>query len=369
MSITEILKKFEEKPYLKTMGANSIAKYLNCKIEDVYEVKEILKAKKVIDNSNGTLKKRWQNAAGEWLESYSFEEDEVDFNIEKVLEKVLSNTKPILLPEVKELSELNLNIYLSDQHIGASVDNGLFINTFDKDVYSYRMMLVLSSIISKSTLFGKFKSINIFYLGDTFDGQDGFTVKRTHHLPQNMSNEECFDTGMSVNMEFLDLLAKSGVSSNYKVFFTNQSNHGGSMDYYLFKSLKEWLAVKYPQISCTISNKFIGYTTIDSHTFLYCHGKDNIDMKAGLPLNLDSKTENFINEFIDYNKLSGNLHFIKGDLHQINTNFGKKFRYKNVPSLFGSSKWIMANYGYTEPACSYDIFGRDKEIIEGVIYF
>ena len=223
--------------------------------------------------------------------------------------------------------------------------------------------------IAKLNMLYKFKQINIFFLGDTFDGQDGFTVKRTHELPQNMSNDECFEVGLYTNKVFLERLFKSGMSSSYGVFFVRESNHGGDMDLYLFKALKLWIETAYPQVQVEIAKRFIDHVTLGNHTIIYTHGKDNRDMKNGLPLDLNDKTENYINDYIRYYGIKGNVLAIKADLHQDALSNGKQFSYRNVPSLFGSSKWIMSNYGNTEPGVAYDILTDAKRPIMGVIEF
>ena len=222
--------------------------------------------------------------------------------------------------------------------------------------------------IAKLNLIYHFERINIFFLGDTFDGQDGFTVKRTHELPQNMSNEECFEVGLYTNKVFLERLFKSGISKAYGVYFVRESNHGGDMDLYLFKSLKLWTETSFPQVHVEIAKRYIDHVVLGNHTFIYTHGKDNKDMKNGLPLDLNDKTENFINQYIDYYGLKGNIHALKGDLHQNALSTAKRFTYRNVPSLFGSSKWIMSNYGLTEPGVGIDIFSPDdKQVTSKVI--
>ena len=90
-------------------------------------------------------------------------------------------------------------------------------------------------------------------------------------------------------------------------------------------------------------------------------------MFKNLPLTLDVKTENFINEYLDNKQIFGNkVVFVKGDLHQSATTYGRRFTYKSVGSLFGSSEWIHKNFGNT-PACTdYSIIDGTK-IIDGRI--
>lgn len=99
------------------------------------------------------------------------------------------------------------------------------------------------------------------------------------------------------------------------------------------------------------------------HSFILCHGKDNTNMFKNMPLTLNDKTENQINEYIDSQDLTGSIHFIKGDLHQSATTYGKKFRYKSVGSFFGSSEWIHKNFGNTPAACDIDII-QNGSILE-----
>ena len=52
--------------------------------------------------------------------------------------------------------------------------------------------------------------------------------------------------------------------------------------------------------------------------------------KFSCPLILNDKTENYINNYIDYHQIDTRkpIHFVKGDLHQSATQYGKRFRYR-----------------------------------------
>ena len=84
-------------------------------------------------------------------------------------------------------------------------------------------------------------------------------------------------------------------------------------------------------------------------------------MKNGMPIYLKPETEKYILDYVIFKGIpTTNLHFVKGDLHQASSQEGKHFRYRNVPSIYGSSKWIMTNFNYTKPGCSFDLFkGKD----------
>lgn len=64
-------------------------------------------------------------------------------------------------------------------------------------------------------------------------------------------------------------------------------------------------------VKCQVFDKFIGEFTLNETTYVMCHGKDNKDMFKNLPLTLDVKTENFINEYLDNKGITGNVVFVK----------------------------------------------------------
>jgi hypothetical protein len=130
--------------------------------------------------------------------------------------------------------------------------------------------------------------------------------------------------------------------------------------------LEAYLAVANPAIEVRVFDKFIEHFVTCDQTFILCHGKDAKDMFRNLPLVINDKVENQINEYIDYNNITGTIHFIKGDLHQTATTYANKFRYKSVSSFFGSSEWIHKNFGNTKAAVDYDVI-LDNNVFEGRI--
>ena len=128
------------------------------------------------------------------------------------------------------------------------------------------------------------------------------------------------------------------------------------------KSLEGCLAVLNPEIEVRIFEKYIESFDVANHTFVLCHGKDAKDVFKNMPLTINDKTENQINEFLDYRGIKGNVHFIKGDLHQSATTYAKRFRYKSVGSFFGSSEWIHKNFGNTKACCDIDVVNGENII-------
>jgi hypothetical protein len=83
-----------------------------------------------------------------------------------------------------------------------------------------------------------------------------------------------------------------------------------------------------------------------------------------MPLDLNDKTENYINDYIDRKKIrSEYIHVVKGDLHQSAKNYAKRFRYKNNMSMYGASGWIHNNFGSGNAGVDYEITMMDNERI------
>lgn len=252
----------------------------------------------------------------------------------------------------------SLFIYTSDKHIGAYVsDKAIYENNYDRNTFSVRMKALLHEIFYLTTTMGAFDDIFILDLGDSLDGLDAKTTRGGHSLPQNMSNKEAFETYLSVHKEFYDILVRSAVAANYHVYSVTEDNHSGDFGYFATRSLEVYLNTAYPQVETRVMEKFMEHFTHGEHTFIITHGKDSEDMKHGFPLVLNDKAENFINKYIKYHNItSPHIHFIKGDLHQESSQETGDFRYRNVLSMFGSSKWMMNNFSSrSKGGCSIEI--------------
>lgn len=253
-----------------------------------------------------------------------------------------------------------LFVWLSDMHIGASVsEQSIYNNNYDKIEVEIRLSKILDTVSS----FKNLKSIIVCNLGDSLDGLDKQTSRRDHYLPQNMSNKEQVNTFISCMSRFMNALCE--FSPNVKYYCVGESNHDGDFGYVANLALREYLNSQ--GIEATVFDSFIGSFKENGVTFVLCHGKDNKDMFKNLPLTLDVKTENFINEYLDYNNITGEVIFVKGDLHQSATTYGKRFKYKSVSSLFGSSEWIHKNFGNTLAACDYTIIDKKGNMFDSRI--
>lgn len=260
-------------------------------------------------------------------------------------------------------SKKSLIVYFADMHIGAyNSAEAMYANNYNKEVVFLRMKETLNEILRQKEIYGRFEKIILMNLGDALDGWSGQTTRGGHKLPQNMDNGGQFDTFVDTHRWLIDCLVDYDICNEIEYIATYQDNHSYSFSYIALRAFQIYCEVKYPFIKFNLTNKFLDHFYYGKHAIIYTHGKDSSDRKVGLPLNLDDKTEVFINDYI-YNKSidAPNIHLIKADLHQSSTNFAKRFRYKNVLSFYGSSKWIQNNFGTTRCGVEFEIFERDSD--------
>jgi hypothetical protein len=252
-----------------------------------------------------------------------------------------------------------LLVYISDMHIGAEVsDYSVYFNAYDSTEVEVRMIKILNHIFSLAKSFN-ITNIVVCNIGDSLDGYNAQTTRGGHNLPQNLNNKDQYKTYIGAMLGLFKGLSLSGYFNAINYVCVEGGNHDGDFGYVANKALEASLSYLNPEIEVRIFDKFIEHFTISTHTFMLCHGKDARDMFKNMPLTLNDKMENQINEYIDIHNLTGKLHFIKGDLHRTAITYGKKFRYKSVSSFFGSSEWIHKNFGNTLAACDFDIIIKD----------
>lgn len=339
-----------------------------------------------IDKSIWELTRYWnkehKNAKGEtyWLVSASIAKKKTNDvsveDMEDLLVRVFSDKKYVPVKRNNIISnKKGLFIYTSDKHIAAHVDGNIAMYVNDYDVLSFeaRLKRVIFEASYLKDVFGRFEDIYIIDLGDRMDGMNGLTTRGGHKLPQNMSNREAFENAIKIEKEFYDVLIQMDLGNNYSIINNANSNHGGDFDYMVSRALEMYVNEKYPFVTTHIQVKFIEHIEYGNHVILLTHGKDDADMKHGLPMHLNDKTENYINKYLIYNNIDPKektVSLVKGDLHVDNSHTSYGFRYRNVLSLFGGSKWIGTNFGPTHPGCSYDILEPGTgRIFEGKIIF
>lgn len=288
------------------------------------------------------------------LTKYALENAELKKRLADGKELISSLEFPDIKPCKFEIadSDKSLIIWLSDIHTGAFVSTqSIYSNPYDKEEMLRRFERILTEVGKLHEAYGSLEKIIVCNLGDSLDGMDRQTTRRDHYLPQNMTNKEQMQTFMDCMVYFMTGLCEFSAEVEY--YCVGESNHDGDFGYVTNMALAAALDKMY--IKATVFDKFIGEFSYKGTTYILCHGKDNKDMFKNLPLTLNEKTENFINEYLDNKGITGNIVFVKGDLHQSATTYGRRFTYKSVGSLFGSSEWIHKNFGNTKACCDYSV--------------
>lgn len=390
MSIQEIVEKLQSKPSYLHEGPKRMSKIWNLPIEDVKAAfKTIRKQNKQsgiqeledhLTSRGLSLKdvkkiKLWQNFNGE----HRFSIDTKDNWYEKSLQEqflnletiIRSTSEPIVLTKTDLTDKKALFVYTSDRHLGAAnLDTSLYDNEYNEDVYKERLFKVLDIIEDSYLTFGKFDHIFVCDLGDTSDGYSQFSTRRSTLLPQNLNNVQQVEAYYKYNKSLFDMIVQGEYCNELSWVACSNSNHDGDWGYAMHKLLDVYLECKYPEVNRYLFTKFIDHIEYGKHTFIFTHGKDKIHLKHGWPLILNDKTEVFINDYINYHKIKGFKHVIKGDLHQSAVQYGKGFRYKNVRSMYGASSWIMDNFGNNPAGIDYEIVSKNyNKLYESRIFF
>lgn len=328
--VAELTLQRKEENYLKFLEQNKI-KLIQKKFDDV--LKENIDLKEIINKGKHFL-------------------SNLDFN-------------PVIFSPANNPNFKNtLLVYLADMHIGAhNSDEGVYDNPYNEAEANRR----LEKIYQKISQIKGLDRIIVINLGDAIDGYNASTTRTssTHILPQNMTNRQQGQIYIKLMMNFFNNIKNNIPCNEIDFYSVCESNHGGSFEASIVTSLAFLLDTM--GICTKIAEKPIDHFKVQDKTIIYLHGKDNTNQFKNFPLTLDQKTELYMNEYILRNKLSGKIIVVKGDLHQTATTRGKQFTYKSVASLFGSSNWIHANFGYTPWGCDYTLINKYGDIIDGVI--
>jgi len=295
-------------------------------------------------------------------------------NLKAMFEGIsLDDIEPLKIKKVSlEGEKRAIVVYLSDQHVGAHTkEDSIYSNKYDEVEFERRMQKTFDKILESYMTFGRFDKIIICNVGDSLDGFDGKTTRGGHDLPQNMDNKKQFDTYVEISMKFFDALHQADITNNIEYQCVGDDNHAGDFGYMANKALCMLLGLKYPDMHVNIFSQFIDSFEYGDHTFIMCHGKDKEDMRNGMPLSLDNKTELFFSDYITNKEIKNKyLHVIVGDLHQSLKQYGKGFRWKRVASMYGASKWIHTNFGNTKAAVDFEIVSKNNsDIFENRVSF
>jgi len=308
------------------------------------------------------VKSAWQGGSGGEMR-YSYEKEkgnDIDPKElrKEILESLTKSIKPHKLRPIKGSSnQKGLFLFTSDKHVGAHTkESSIYQNQYDEKVFTDRMMTLLAECQHQKKLHGKFDTLVFMDLGDPLDGYNGQTTRGGHDLPQNLTSREQFDVYVKVHRMFFDRLVEMDIASNIKFVAVTSDNHSGAFGYCANRGVDIYLEVRHPDVERMVIDKFLDHFTYGDHTYIVTHGKDEEDLRSGLPLRITPQVENYINDYINVKGISTPyIHFVKGDLHQSSVEYAKRFRYKNVMSMYGSSKWIHTNYGSGTAGVDFEI--------------
>lgn len=292
-----------------------------------------------------------------------------NFDLKKIIEEGAHFISDIDFTPVKFFSSKisrgnSIVVYLADMHIGAyNSTEGVYDNPYNEDEVIRRLTMVYNRICQIPYI----DKITIINMGDALDGFNAQTTRSasTHLLPQNQTNKEQAKTFIKVMVNFFTNIINTISCNDLNFYSVSESNHGGDYEAGIVMGLSYLL--EQMGITCHVAAKPIDHFTSNNRTFIYLHGKDNQNQFKNFPLTLDIKTELYMNEYIRKNNIDGKITVVKGDLHQSAITKGKQFTYHSVASLFGSSNWIHANFGFTPWGCDYAILDTEGNIINGLI--
>lgn len=253
-----------------------------------------------------------------------------------------------VLNERNILNNSNLIIYLSDLHIGAFNEPNGYLTLANYNEKEIRNRLFKVFTIPNLQNYDK---IIVMNLGDSVDSYNKETTRGGHELPTIISNKEQSQLYLKIMMDFFVNLQE--INSNLEYYCIGESNHDGDWGWLNNVVLSEKL--KSLNINSYISDKPIDYININDYSIIYLHGKNIKDQFKGFPLTLDKKTESWFNDFFvdcDFD-LKRNKLVVKGDLHQFAITEGHNFQYLSVASMYGSSQYIVSNFGKTKWGITY----------------
>jgi hypothetical protein len=302
------------------------------------------------------------------LKKYAQENIELKKKLEKADLPIAipENIIPVTI-ERSPATNKDMNIYLSDIHLGAKLNSGaLYKENIDYGLEEAKRRL--KEALFKLKGFGQVDNLNIVLMGDNVDcsGVFGKTARLDHEMPESMDPREQANSYIELILWFIEsIISSKFVGQQINVYSVPCGNHGGNFEYICNKALLAMINVKFPDIKTTLWEEFYGVFELGTHTFVCAHGKDDQFCKKGLPLNLDDKSKVMLYEWLNSKGLmQDNIHIVKGDLHSENTNACRRFTYRNVLSLFGASDYSNYNFSRNSYGVSYDLI-IDNNLLSG----
>lgn len=253
-----------------------------------------------------------------------------------------------------------LIIWLSDLHIGAynaKYSSFVTLPNYDKEEIKARLTKIVQTFAGQS-----YGAVYVVNLGDSIDGYNKETTRGGHQLPEVMDDKEISETYIECMMEFFKSLKSNIKSDEFNYLCIGESNHDGNWGWLNNKLLAAYLTNE--GIKSFISNFPIDHFTIGKHSWIFMHGKDNNNQSRQFPLTLNPQTELYFANYIAEQNISNKyIYVVKGDLHNYAYTTGKQFDYISVGSMYGSSNYIVANFGHTKWSINYSVVTEDDMLM------
>ena len=305
-----------------------------------------------VDNITSRVSSYWLKSSTKYTYTYAIQiKNTINrfYSIEEIgrrLHSIIPKIEPKHIKKSSNSEELGL-LCISDIHAGAQ-NSELNIHgiTYSEKDLDRRLQKIIENLLESG------KQYNILYianLGDSVDGWDGFTSRKSHPLGSN-SNKDQFDIYFRCMVKFYGMLFESGIANYFIVRNILDSNHDGvDFAYICNKTVEYYLSSKYPEVAFEQQEKFIDLVDLGSFGIAFAHGKDAKIMKYPMKRTLDDRLDLWANQYFSLNTKNPFKILLKGDLHVFGVEVGKFGTYVNCPSLYGTSDYISLNYGVTRP--------------------
>tara|TARA_R110000868_G_scaffold220859_1_gene472354 strand:- start:2957 stop:4192 length:1236 start_codon:yes stop_codon:yes gene_type:complete len=277
----------------------------------------------------------------EFKERVDIEEDIFSIVIDRLLKGV-----PDLIKVPTPITTITDRLIWTDVHVGMDASRkGLaqYASDWNLEELKGRIAVMISTCIAEK----QSEVLIVDDLGDFMDGWNGETTRGGHKLPQNMTNEEAFDAGLTIKMILANELSKHW---NY-VTFNNicEDNHAGAFGYIVNSAFKRVCDATLNNVVVVNHQKFMSHYTVGRHAIVITHGKDSRSLKFGFKPQIDSKQIEKIDQFLKNEgiyKTSDFVEFGKGDSHQCLFDMASSddFDYFNYPAFSPSSEWVQVNF-------------------------
>jgi hypothetical protein len=261
-------------------------------------------------------------------------------------------TSPVKVLPVRRGGEMVLRIIYTDTHIGLEPNKGgksLYGGKWDKEELYKRGYSMIEEAKRICARYPEISEIHLIELGDYLDGWDATTTRKSHPLPQNMSNTECFDLGVSFKLYLID-----GLFHNTQLpivcYSITDDNHSGDFAYIVNSAVKQIAEHKYGNaVEYNVQTKFMSHYKIKDMAFVLTHGKDGSEMKNGFPAKLDKPTEGKIQAYLKHHGLYSQDIYVtveKGDTHIFlnDESTSKDFDYISYMALSPASSYVQMNF-------------------------